>query len=85
MNKSELIEEFSKDRDLPVRTATAIVKTILEAMTDSLMKGEGVDLRGFGHITVREYAAHIGRNPKTGIAIPIGPKKMPFFKPSKIF
>lgn len=54
-------------------------------MTDSLMKGEGVDLRGFGHITVREYAAHIGRNPKTGIAIPIGPKKMPFFKPSKIF
>ena len=83
MNKSELIEAMAEQLNLPSKTATSIVNTILEAMADALVRGENVELRGFGSFTVREYETYTGRNPKTGEQIKVKPKKLPFFKVGK--
>jgi len=83
MNKSDLIEVLAIDQNLPTITAKAIVTTILEAMTDTLVNGGNVEIRGFGSITVREYQSYDGRNPKTGKKIEVKPKKLPFFKVGK--
>jgi len=83
MNKSELIEAMAEQLNLPSKTAGSIVNTILEAMADALVRGENVELRGFGSFTVREYETYTGRNPKTGELIKVKPKKLPFFKVGK--
>lgn len=83
MNKSELIEAMAEKLNLPSKTAASIVNTILESMADALVRGENVELRGFGSFTVREYETYTGRNPKTGEQIKVKPKKLPFFKVGK--
>ena len=83
MNKSELIEALAQDQGLPPKTAASIVKTILDTMIESLVKGENIELRGFGSFTVKDYETYTGRNPKTGAPILVKPKKLPFFKVGK--
>jgi integration host factor subunit beta len=83
MNKSDLIEALAQGQGLPPKTAASIVNTILDTMIESLVKGENIELRGFGSFTVREYETYTGRNPKTGAQISVKPKKLPFFKVGK--
>ena len=83
MTKSQLIEALALDQNLPPNTAASIVNTILETMIESLVKGDNIELRGFGSFTVREYETYTGRNPKTGTPISVRPKKLPFFKAGK--
>jgi len=83
MNKSELIESLAEEVNLPSRIASSIVNTILDAMTESLVNGENVEIRGFGSFTVRKYEAYIGRNPKNGEKTQVKAKKLPFFKVGK--
>lgn len=83
MNKSELIEALAQNQGLPAKTAKSIVNTILDAMIETLVRGENIELRGFGSFTVREYESYTGRNPKTGVRILVKPKKLPFFKVGK--
>lgn len=80
MKKSELIDAMADELNLPPKTAASIVNTILETMADALVRGEHIELRGFGSFTVREYETYTGRNPKTGKLIKVKPKKLPFFK-----
>ncbi len=83
MNKSGLIEAISQETKLPQREACAVINTILDLMTESLVKGDSIELRGFGSFVVKEYKAYKGRNPKTGQKIEVSPKKLPFFKVGK--
>ena len=83
MNKSELIEALAQDQGLPTKTAASIVNTILDTMIETLVRGDNIELRGFGSFTVREYETYTGRNPKTGAQISVKPKKLPFFKVGK--
>lgn len=83
MNKSELIEAFSNEIDVPARTASSIVEAILDLMTDTLIRGETIEIRGFGSFTIKNYESYEGRNPKTGAVTTVKPKKLPFFKPGK--
>ena len=83
MTKSELTEALSKGLNLPPQTASSIVSTILDSMTDTLANGDNVELRGFGSFTVRHYDPYTGRNPKTGEKTYVKAKKLPFFKVSK--
>lgn len=55
----------------------------MDSMTETLANGDGVEIRGFGSFTVREYESYDGRNPKTGKVITVQPKKLPFFKVGK--
>lgn len=83
MNKSDLIEVLAQEMKLASRDAGSIVNTILGTMTDALAKGNSVEIRGFGSFKVKEYAPYTGRNPKTGEAIQVSTKKLPFFKVGK--
>ena len=83
MNKAELIEKVSTRVNIPSNAARVIVDTIFDSMRGSLEKGEGIEIRGFGSFTVREYGAYRGRNPKTGEIVDVPPKRLPFFKVGK--
>ena len=83
MNKSELIEALAQDQGLLSKTAASIVNTILDTMIEALVRGDNIELRGFGSFTVREYETYTGRNPKTGVQISVKPKKLPFFNVGK--
>ncbi len=83
MNKSQLIEALAQKTGLSRANAEFIVNETFKAMTEALVNGEGVEIRGFGSFSIREYEAYEGRNPKTGERIKVPPKKLPFFKVGK--
>ncbi len=68
---------------MPMRETNSIIKTIVSAMTEALVHGENIEIRGFGSFMVKEYESYCGRNPKTGEKIEVPPKKLPFFKVGK--
>lgn len=83
MTKSELIERISERLNLPAGKAEAIVNNIFDSMVKTLEKGEGIEIRGFGSFTVRQYKAYEGRNPRTGETVHVAEKKLPVFKVGK--
>ena len=83
MNKSELIEALADKIDLPVRETASVTKTIIDEMSDALVDGNSIEIRGFGSFTVKNYGSYTGRNPKSGEKIDVAPKKLPFFKVGK--
>ena len=83
MTKSELIEKISEGLKLPAGKAEAIVNCVFDSMVKALERGEGIEIRGFGSFTVREYKAYEGRNPRTGETVHVAPKRLPFFKVGK--
>src|SRR5262245_42208489 len=83
MTKSELIELISNKIKLPKGKAEQIVNTIFDSMVDALKRSEGIEIRGFGSFTVREYKSYEGRNPRTGTPVHVAPKRLPFFKVGK--
>lgn len=83
MNKSELIEAVAAKKGLSCKKAEEIVSTIFDAMTDAMIQGDRIEIRGFGSFVVNDYKSYTGRNPKTGESIPVKPKKLPFFKVGK--
>jgi len=83
MTKSDLVTALAAHTDLPASKAEHVVNVIFDAMTEALAAGEGVELRGFGSFTVRHYDGYTGRNPRTGEAVEVAPKRLPFFKVGK--
>ena len=83
MNKSDLIEALAAKENLTDKQATDIINQILKGFTDTMKKGDKIEIRGFGIFTVREYESYKGRNPKTGKKIEVRQKKLPFFKVGK--
>ena len=85
MNKLDIIQFLSKDIDIPLRKADEIVDKVFETMSNALLSGDRVEIRGFGSFEVREYDGYTGRNPKTGEEKAVLPKKLPFFNVGKDF
>jgi integration host factor subunit beta len=84
LNKSDLIESLAKKLpNLAGRDVEVIVNTIFESMTESLRQGDRIEIRGFGSFEVRTRKPRIGRNPKTGMSVEVGERKVPFFKVGK--
>jgi len=83
MNKSELIEALAEKIKMPIREAASITNTLIDTMSETLAKGDSIEIRGFGSFVVKEYKSYTGRNPKTGEKIKVAPKKLPFFKVGK--
>lgn len=83
MNKSELIEAVAARKGLSYKKAEEIVSTIFDSMTDAMIEGDRIEIRGFGSFVVNDYKSYTGRNPKTGESIAVKPKKLPFFKVGK--
>ena len=84
MTKSELIEKISEKVDgLSKKQTEVIIETIFESIKESLAKGGKVEIRGFGNFRLRSRNARKARNPKTGEAVNVPPKKVPYFKVGK--
>jgi integration host factor subunit beta len=56
---------------------------MFDCMVDALQKGEGIEIRGFGSFSIRSYREYQGRNPRTGEAVHVKPKRLAFFKVGK--
>jgi integration host factor subunit beta len=65
------------------RDVERIVSTLFEEITAALARGDRVELRGFGAFSVKQRDARMGRNPRTGEAVPVPEKAVPFFKAGK--
>ena len=83
MTKSQLVEDVAKRLGLTRGEARLLVDTVFATMTDALVRGERVEVRGFGSFEVRQYGAYEGRNPRTGEAVRVAPKRLPYFKAGK--
>jgi integration host factor subunit beta len=83
MNRSELIEQLAIQKDISNKRAEEIVSVIFNSMTEAMVKGERIEIRGLGSFVIKEYGSYTGRNPKTGESIVVNPKKLPFFKVGK--
>lgn len=84
MTKSELIQRLAeRNPHLYLRDVEKIVETIFDEITDALANGDRVELRGFGAFSVKHRDARIGRNPRTGEAVQVEAKRLPFFKTGK--
>ena len=81
MIKSELIQQIAEDNPhLYQRDVERIVSTLFEEITAALARGDRVELRGFGAFSVKQRDSRLGRNPRTGAAVPVPEKSVPFFK-----
>lgn len=83
MTKSELIETIAAQAQLTKARAELVVNCVFDAMTESLRRGEGIEIRGFGSFSVRPYKPYAGRNPRTGDPVSVSAKRLPFFKVGK--
>jgi integration host factor subunit beta len=84
MTKSELISKLAMHYpQLVTKDAELAVKTILDAMGDSLSQGERIEIRGFGSFSLNYRPPRVGRNPKTGGKVSVPEKYVPHFKAGK--
>ncbi len=83
MNKSGLIDKIADKAKLPRKKAEELIELIFDSMTETLVSGQRIEIRGFGSFVVRDYGTYKGRNPRTGESIQVKPKKLPFFKVGK--
>ncbi|QDX25628.1 integration host factor subunit beta [Sphingomonas suaedae] len=84
MIRSELVQMLASDNpDLSAREIERIVDTFFEEITGQLVSNGRVELRGFGAFSTRAREARTGRNPRTGEAVDVEAKRVPYFKPGK--
>jgi len=84
ITRSELIELLAlKFPQLLPKDVELVVKTLLDSMTNALVQGKRIELRGVGSFVLHHRPARVGRNPKSGAQVMIQEKKIPHFKPGK--
>ena len=83
MTKAELVELIAEKINLTKKDTERVVNIVFENIMKALADGDKVELRGFGSFRVRSRNSRDGRNPRTGEAVAIPPKNVPFFKAGK--
>jgi integration host factor subunit beta len=83
MTKADLIDIVADRTKLPRGRAELLVGQMFDCMVEALRRGEGIEIRGFGSFSIRAYREYQGRNPRTGEAVHVKPKRLAFFKVGK--
>ena len=84
MIKSELVAKLAEENPhLYQRDVERVVSTIFDTISGALAEGDRVELRGFGAFSVPQRDGRVGRNPRTGEAVQVPEKTVPFFKTGK--
>ena len=84
MTRSDLVEELAaRFSQLTHRDAEYAVKAILDAMSEALVRGHRIEIRGFGSFSINRRPPRIGRNPRSGESVAIPEKRVPHFTPGK--
>jgi integration host factor subunit alpha len=84
VTRADLSEAVYQKVGLSRTESSALVESVLSEICDCLANGETVKLSSFGSFIVRDKGQRIGRNPKTGIEVPIDPRRVMVFKPSNV-
>lgn len=84
VTRVELYDAVYRKVGLSRSESTALVELVLKEISDSVARGETVKLSSFGTWTVRQKGERIGRNPKTGVEVPITPRRVVVFKASAV-
>jgi nucleoid DNA-binding protein len=84
MIKADLVNKIAKEMNISKQEAESGVNLFFRTIKEALLKGEEIELRGFGSFRFRKRGARAGRNPRTGEPVQVPPKKVLYFKPSKI-
>ncbi len=83
LTKADLVEAVAAAVAVTKKDAEVMVNAALASMVESLRGGESIEIRGFGSFGIRQRGARIGRNPATGAAVYVPPKRVCYFKPGK--
>ena len=83
LTRAELADGVSRTVGLSRADAARMVESVLDHITNALVDGQQVKLTGFGTFAVREKNERIGRNPKTGVEVPITPRRVLAFRASQ--
>ncbi len=83
LTRADICEAVHKKTGYPRSESSDLVETILDLMTDSLIAGDNVKISGFGTFLLRDKAERVGRNPKTGVEVPITPRRVMIFRASQ--
>ena len=84
VTRAQLAETIYAQVGLSRNDSAELLETVLERMSLALESGDPVKLSGFGTFSVRQKGRRIGRNPKTGIEVPILPRRVLTFRPSQV-
>jgi len=83
LTRADIAARINQQVGLSRNESATIVESILSHMSDALAEGENVKISGFGTFVLRDKAQRIGRNPKTGIEVPILPRRVMTFRASQ--
>lgn len=84
ITRADLAEAVYEQVGLSRNESSELVESVLEEISETLVSGENVKISSFGSFTIREKGERIGRNPKTGVEVPITPRKVLVFKASQV-
>jgi integration host factor subunit alpha len=83
LTRADLAETLNRQIGLSRADSSTMIESILDHMTDALIGGENVKISGFGTFVLRDKGQRVGRNPKTGIEVPITPRRVLTFRASQ--
>ncbi len=83
MNKIDIVNSLAEKAKLNQKIAKIVVDAIIDGIKNAIVRGERVEIRGFGSFSLRAYKSYKGRNPKNGEVVNVPPKKLPYFKVGK--
>lgn len=83
LTRADLAETVNRQIGLSRAEAAAMIESILDHMCDALERGENVKISGFGTFVLRDKTERMGRNPKTGVEVPIEPRRVLTFRASQ--
>ncbi|MEP6341916.1 MAG: integration host factor subunit alpha [Maricaulaceae bacterium] len=84
VTRADLAETLYREIGLSRIESSEMVESIIDYVSDALLRGEKVKLAGFGTFTLRDKNERVGRNPKTGKVVPISSRRVIVFKPSQV-
>ena len=84
ITRADLCEAVYQKIGLSRTESSKLVEAVLDENCDAVARGENVKLSSFGSFVVRDKGERIGRNPKTGVEVPIEPRRVMVFKPSNV-
>ncbi|MFV0643208.1 MAG: integration host factor subunit alpha [Sphingomonadaceae bacterium] len=84
LTRADLAEVINRKMGFSRAESLALVESVVDHMSDALAEGENVKISGFGSFVLRDKNERIGRNPKTGIEVPITPRRVMTFRASQL-
>jgi integration host factor subunit alpha len=83
LTRADIAELLNKQVGLSRAESAELVEQVLDLVTEALVSGENVKISGFGTFVLRDKNERVGRNPKTGVEVPITPRRVLTFRPSQ--